>query len=339
MVLPSQIISVILGLVDWTVLYTLVSISLNLEAGYAGIPNFGRVLAFLVGIIVTTNLADAVFRGTYTNPLAGIGVLLACMLASAIVGFIAGVLSGLPAVRLREDYLAIFLLCIAEALVWFAYNNQALVGGVYGRPVEAYIFSWASDPYLAQTIVYVVLVIALYYLVHRLVSSPFGRILKAIRENELVAEVFGRDVAKIRLIVMGIGGALAAIAGTLYTFYMSYVVVVPTMRVEWTFVPWLIVVLGGLGNNLGAVVASALYAILYVVIRAYKDVIASALHIPFDPVYLFSYVLFGILLIIIALYRPEGILPERPILTRPIKELLKQKRTGTETSRQEQRQS
>ncbi len=330
MISASQILSIVLGLVDWTILYALVSISLNLEAGYAGIPNFGRVLTFLVGIIVTTNLADTIFKGAYSNPAAGIGVLLACMAMSAVAGFAVGILSGLPAIRLKEDYLAIFLLCVAEALVWFAYNNEALVGGVYGRPVEAYIFSWASSPYLAQTIVYVIIVIGLYYLVHRLVSSPFGRLLRAIRESELVAEVFGRNVARIKLIVMGIGGALSAIAGTLYTFFMNYVIVVPTMRVEWTFVPWLIIVLGGLGNNLGAVAASALYAVLYIVIRAYKDVIASALHIPFDPVYLFSYVFFGILLIIIALYRPEGILPEKPILTRPIRQLLK--RTKQEQS-------
>ncbi len=326
MIAYSQIVSVILGLADWTILYALVSISLNLEAGFAGIPNFGRVLTFLVGLVVTTNLADTVFNGTYTNPLAGIGVLLACAVLSAIAGFAAGVLSGLPAIRLREDYLAIFLLCVAEAFVWFAYNNQALIGGVYGKPVDAYIFSWAPDPYLAQTITYIVLFIGLYYLVHRLVSSPFGRILRAIRENELVAEVFGRNVTKMKLIVMGIGGALSAVAGTLYAFFMKYVVVVPTMRVEWTFVPWLIIVLGGLGNNLGAVIASALYAILYVVIRAYEDVITAALHIPFDPVYLFGYVFFGILLIVVSLYRPEGILPEKPILTKPIRELLRRAR-------------
>jgi len=123
---------------------------------------------------------------------------------------------------------------------------------------------------------------------------------------------------------MALGSGLASIAGVLLTFY--------TLRVQpdsflnygrtfWTFFPFLIILLGGAGNNRGVVLGSFIFATIWELVDFYKDNIVSALHLPVEAVWL-EYILFGVLMLLILFYKPEGLIKEKPIVTKPIKRIM-----------------
>jgi branched-chain amino acid transport system permease protein len=324
-------------LIDFAI-FLIVVLSLNLEVGYAGVPNFGRVLAvagggFVVGYLpgrlalerygveydfVSQN-AQAV--GEIRRLMAGdVGFAVFLLIVSLAVAMAAGAalgyLASRPAIRLREDYLAMTLLIMGDALIIIALNYPPLVGGTLGvhiPPVYEVIFGGGLNRYIYSTVFTLAVAGAVFYLVYRLTKSPYGRLLKAVRDNELAAAAFGRDVVSVRTKVLILGGALAALAGALYAFYVGSVHARTYDKVVWTFYPWLVMLLGGMANNLGVVVGTFTFVLVRKLIIYFKYDIAR--FVPFDVVWL-EYILFGTVLLIILMLRPQGIIPERaePVL-------------------------
>ena len=161
-----------------------------------------------------------------------------------------------------------------------------------------------------------------YLFAERLLNTPYGRLLRATRENENVVKAFGKDVMKIRIKTVAVGSGLASMSGVMYSFYTGNVSGLVNLfsRVEWTFFPFLMVLLGGLGNNRGVAVGVLVFVTVRKLLEEYKHEIAGLLHLPFDVNWL-QYILFGILMLLILYYRPEGLIKERPIMTEPIKKL------------------
>jgi len=307
----------------WFGLYLLVSSGLNIEVGYAGIPNFGKAMAYAVGMLAVYPLWNWALKYVQGNALASIGLLIAIVITSFIIGFAIGAVSIIPAVRLKEDYLAMYLLGIAEITVYLLYLK---VFTPLGQPLSGDIFAWAG-PYEDKVSVLCILIIAIvvFYILNRLCNTPFGRILRAMRENELVVQTLGRNVTILRIIAMGIGSGVAAIAGALNALYLQAAAVGVMARLYWTFIPWLIILLGGVGGLIGTLVGTLIYVIIRALIRTYGPLTA----LPFPPNYLFLWVMFGVVIIIILLFRPEGLIPEKPIFTKPmkkLKELMKNKK-------------
>ncbi|MEO1438985.1 MAG: branched-chain amino acid ABC transporter permease, partial [Chloroflexota bacterium] len=173
-------------------------------------------------------------------------------------------------------------------------------------------FSFIEDPQVSS-IVFMVMVLlfllAAYIYAERLIHSPFGRLLKAIRENDSVARSLGKDTARIRAQVMAIGSAMAAIAGVLFAVNIGFVnsndyVVVLTLDV------WVMIVFGGMGNNRGALLGALLITILDRA-TAIIAVQLSMSDITLEFNYM-RYILFGLILLFMLRFRPQGILPERP---------------------------
>jgi len=333
MVLPVEM-TFLIDLLAFFGIYAIIALSLNLEFGYAGIPNFGKLLAVLGGAMFVGAIPGRVLAYLYGvmdnldfiqyNPdimgnvnkilsadiFSSAVILVASLILAALTGALLGVIASYPAIRLKEDYLAITLLAMAEILRTIGDNYSPLVGGTMGVDVVN-PFKWVGGEYwiLAATICILLTTALVFIYVESIGKSPLGRTLRAIRDDEAAAETYGKDVTKFRMKVLMVGSALAAVGGALASFYSGHMVSSAFDRVLYTFWPWVMVVIGGAANNLGVMLGVFVFVFLRKIIIFYKDVFNP--YIPFDVNWL-VYLLLGLALIIVLIYKPEGIIPEKP---------------------------
>jgi branched-chain amino acid transport system permease protein len=318
-------------------IFIIISLSLNLEYGYAGIPNFGKLLAvaggaYFVGAVsgrilalvygqpaglgyIEKNLEVIGFLNNVlsSSPLQSTGFLVLSIIGAAFFGGLLGYVASYPAIRLRGDYLAITLLAMGEILWVIADNWQPLIGGSMGVRIPD-PFRWVGSQYRPLAVLLTVLTTAaiIFLYLQYLGRSPLGRVLKAMRENGLSASVHGKDVVRLRTKTLIVGFAIAAISGALNSLWTVSVSPKDFERVRHTFMPWVMVIIGGAGNNIGATIGAIIFVTLRELIVFYKYSFEAI--VPFDVVWL-EYLLMGIALIIVLMYRPEGLLPEKPTRT------------------------
>ncbi len=293
----------VLDLVVFIGIFSIVALSLNLEFGFAGLANFGKVAFFLVGAYTYAILSQA-----------GVPFYL-CLIASALTSAIMGFLVSLPTLKLREDYLAIVVLAFGEMLRQIVKSEHWIAGGVWGITVSPAIsiagVSARVDTLLNIGLVYLCL-FASFLVVQLLTNSPYGRIMRAIREDEVAAEALGKDRAKYRAQVFALGSAIAGVAGGLYAQYIQFIDPYMFMPMI-TFTVWIMVLLGGPANNWGALLGAGLVELFDRGANIAKDYIA----LPIDPSNL-QYIMFGVLIILVLLYRPQGLLKESRIKTKAV---------------------
>jgi branched-chain amino acid transport system permease protein len=318
-------------------IYLIIALSLNLEYGYTGVPNFGKVLAvaggaFAVGFF-PGRIAASLFgigygldyiqhnRGTIVpqvnlvlegNPAIALALFFITLAIAGAVGAILGLVACYPAIRLREDYLAIILLVMGEAIGVIGLNYEPIIGGTLGVAVPD-PFRWAGGVRYVVSLLFIlgICLLVLFYL-ERLIRTPLGRMLRAIRDNEYVAESLGKDVTRVRMKTIMISSVIAAVGGALYAFNTANVFAPTYNRVTWTFLPWVMVVLGGAANNMGVLVGAFGFVTLKRFIDFYKEQLGP--FIPFDVIWLY-YLLLGVGIILIQMYRPGGLIPEKPTFT------------------------
>lgn len=333
-----------LDVVLWFSIYLIVVLSLNIEYGYAGIPNFGRAMAVLIGAIAVGGVVNRIFmfylgiggefieasgivKSTLNemiarNPLLGLEILVFSLLVAVIMGSLTGILFILPSVKLKQDYLAITLLAISEVIFLVSKYNSSIIGGYYGVSVpDVLAFIPGENRFLAFSLLSVVTALFVYLFVERLLASPYGRLLKALRENEDVLRAFGKDIFALRIKTAAIGGGIAAVAGAMYSFYSVNVISSTFFRVEWTFFPFLMLLLGGMGNNKGVAIGVLCFVFAKVFLAVYKFEISNFIYF-FDATWL-EYILFGIVMLLILYYKPDGLIKEKPVMTPPMKRSLK----------------
>lgn len=230
--------------------------------------------------------------------------------------------------------LGVLLMGAMVALVWFyvwlgalakaripAWSNSlgtvaALVCAALGLWVYGYsalaLYHYDRNPSKAGLmLISVVLLAVIFWALERLVRSPWGRVLKAIREDEAVARALGKNVFAYKLQSLAIGGFLAGIAGSLYAWQLT-TVYPDNFQPLVTFNAWTIVVLGGAGNNVGTILGAAIFWGYQTVTRFFlRDVI------PLDDARLgaFRIMLIGLLLMVLMVWRPQGILGNKDELT------------------------
>ncbi len=346
---------IIVTIALWFGLYVIVNLSLNLEYGYAGIPNFGRALAVLMGAVAVGGVLNRILIAAYgvhgdlivasgevksivndaiaANPAYGIGLLLLALLIAVILGAIAGALFILPSAKLSEDYLAITLLAISEVVFMVCNYNTAIIGGYYGVSIPDVLAFIPGEQRMAVfTAITLLIALLVYLFIWKLTNSPYGRLLKAMRENEVTVEAYGKNVMLLRIKTASIGSAIAALSGALYSLFSVNVIATSFTRVEWTFYPFLMVLLGGIGNNRGVVVGTLTFVTAKVLLTMYKHEITEFLHLPFEAVWL-EYMLFGVMMYFILLYKPEGLVRERPIITEPIRRIIEKKSKVAKTAK------
>ena len=292
----------ICDLIIYIGIFGIVALSLNLEFGFAGLANFGKVAFFLIGAYTYALLSQM-----------GVPFYL-CLIAGASLAAVFGLLVSLPALRLRMDYLAIAVLAFGEILRLIV-KSEEFAGCNWGTPVSP-IFPYTGSYiiYRLENIGLVFLCLIICFLVLQLLAnSPYGRVLRAIREDEVAAEALGKSKAKYKAQALMLGSAMAGLAGGLYAQYLQYVL--PGMFMPMvTFTVWIMVLVGGPGNNWGALLGAALVQIFARGTNIAKDYIA----LPVDLNDL-QYILFGALIIFMLLFRPQGLLKESTIKTKALK--------------------
>ena len=324
----------VLDTITVVAVYLIATLSLNIQYGYTGIADFGKsagvaVGAYVVGAIPGRILAALLaIKGDYIwdntpvvsaiNEVLGVsvalslGTLILTLLLAAGFGAAFGFLASYPVARLKGEYLAIFMLAVSEAMRYIFYCYVPAIGGPYGVLTPDPFGFMGAYRIIGASIIITGISLAMFYYAERLARSPLGRTLRAIRDCDIAAEVLGKDVASYRMKIMVISSAMAAVAGALYAFYITYVSAIAYDRVTWTFWPWTILIIGGMANNVGVLVGTVAFIVLKRLIIIFKRPLEP--YLPFDIVWL-EYILLGLLLIIMLMFRPEGLLPEKPTRT------------------------
>jgi branched-chain amino acid transport system permease protein len=295
-------------------IYAIVCLGLNVQWGQTGLFNVGVAAFVAVGAyasaLMTTPPAEGRFGG-FGLPIA-VGWA-AAMLASGAVSALVGALT----LRLRADYLAITTFGVAIVAQLIALNAQRLTGGPFGvafipKPFEAL----APEPLLyglANLALVGLIVAALALALERLIRSPWGRVLRALRENERAAAALGKSPARFRLQAFTLGGAVMGLAGAIGAHFIGFIAP-ENYQSALTFQVWAMLIVGGSGNNLGAILGAALVWAFWsgsglaigALVPAELQARAAALRI----------VAIGVLLAATIVLRPRGILGERKTVSR-----------------------
>jgi branched-chain amino acid transport system permease protein len=323
----DSVITFLTFFVTTAVIFGIFTLGLNIQWGYTGVFNFGVMAFFLVGAYTATLFAKPPASGEFTTYVGGFGdkldfipfvsseewlPFLIGTLAAALVSGILAFLVSIPALRLREDYLAIATIGIAELVRRVTIEERGLVNGTRGiaaipRPLGGLV---DSDDYkfIALGIAVVVLILV-FIAAERGVRSPWGRVLRALREDELATAASGKNVFSFKsqgfvfgAMIMGIGGAVfaynrGAVSPDTFTHFFA------------TFIFWVMLMVGGSGNNRGAIVGAYIvwgFWTITTLLQTYDLPAAVETRIPF-----MRDLGIGVLIVIVLLLRPQGLLPEQ----------------------------
>lgn len=296
------------GFLTMAMIYAIASLGVNINWGFTGLFNVGVAGFFAVGAYTTAVLTAP----ESTNHIGGFGLpvpvgILAAMVMAGLVAWPIGKIC----LRLRSDYLAIATIGIAEILRLTFRNYQPIGGGPFGvnnipRPFEDLDRPWDQILFLVLVIV---IVGAILFLVQRAWAAPWGRVLRAIRENEDAAEAAGKDVEKFRLQAFILGSVLMGLFGALMTHYVKIITPEGTEPLLVTFLPWVMLIIGGAGNNKGAIVGAILVWGLWTLTELLTGRLPDewALRVGYLRIFLI-----GLLLQIVLQKFPRGLMPERP---------------------------
>jgi branched-chain amino acid transport system permease protein len=284
-------------------LFGLLVVGLNLQFGHTGLVNFGHVVFFAVGGYTAGLL-------TANAPSIGIGLglpwpvgVVGAVLAAALLGGLLGVTT----LRLRGDFLAIVTLAVAEILHDLLGSFQSITGGGIGllsipTPI-ADLTDSAAEASLVTAILLLGLLLVTYAGVRRLTDSPYGRVLRAIRADERVAETLGKDVFGYKLWSFVYGAAIAGAAGALYAFTLG--AISPGLfTISVTVTVWVGMLVGGPGTDWAVVVGVGILVGFRLLTRFLNGEIPAVSADQFASVRL---MMVGLLLMFIIRYRPQGL--------------------------------
>lgn len=273
-----------------TGIYIILTLSLNLVVGYTGLASLGHAAFSCIGAYVSALLALNYGLSPWLGLLIG-----AC--AAAILG----ALIGIPSLRLKGDYLAIATFGFGVIVYSVAKNWGAVTRGPMGLPgIPGFSFFGLQLSEVWSYLVLVSVFVSLtYFIIHRIVKSPFGRVLRGIREDEIAALAMGKDVDKHKIIVFVVGAFFAGIAGSLYAHYITFIDP-SSFTVMESITILLMVVFGGMGSLAGSFVGAAMLVILPELLRFVG--MPSSIAAPLRQM------IYGGLLVVLMLRRPQGVL-------------------------------
>ena len=254
----------------------ILAVSLSLINGFTGQLSLGHAGFMAVGAYAS------VIMTTYMGMPFIVGIIAAC-LAAGLAGFIIGV----PTLRLRGDYLAIATLGFGE-IIRVVLQNIEYVNGPAGSMGIAKLSTW---PWMFAGVVVTILVIV------NLVNSSYGRAIISVREDEVAAELMGVNTTKYKVLAFVVGAMFAGLAGALYAHYF-YIIKPETFNFMKSFDILVMVVLGGLGSTTGAVIAAIFVTVLTAVLQSFPAI---------------RMILYALILIIVMIYRPQGLMGNREL--------------------------
>ncbi|MDD5456653.1 MAG: branched-chain amino acid ABC transporter permease [Candidatus Margulisbacteria bacterium] len=288
-------IDFILLILIYTGIYSLLSLGLNLVTGKTGLLSLCHAAFFAIGAY-TTAIVMTKFGHSY---------LVALILSMFMAGFL-GLLIGIPTLRLRGDYLAIATLGFGEIIKNIILNWDSLTRGPMGInniPVLQIFSSWfSSTNKLFFVLLIWILVLIIMALLTGLAKSRFGRAMEAIREDETAARAMGLNTSIYKVTAFTLGAIIAGIAGNLWAVY-NQSVTPQTFDFMLSIMILCMVVLGGLGQYKGAILGT----LIIVITSEIPRLLGFSYLIPAQ----FNQILFGLILVLTMIYRPQGLLKEK----------------------------
>jgi branched-chain amino acid transport system permease protein len=280
-----------------TGIYGLLTLGLNLHYGYTGLINFGHVAFFAVGAYTSALLSLAGY------PFA-VG-----LFAGTVAAFLMAYPLGMLCLRLRADYLAIVTLSFSEIVRLVIVSEEWLTNGTRGlagipRPL-GWLGPGKADLAYFGLVAAAVIVSVLF--IRRLATSPFGRLIQAVRDDEDAVRSVGKDPASLKVQVLMLGGALAGLAGGLYAHYVTYISPDQFLSII-TFYVWIAMIMGGAGTISGAIVGSGILLLFLEGSRFLRDVVPVVSEVQMASLRL---AVVGLALVLFMLYRPQGLIADR----------------------------
>ncbi|MDR1509386.1 MAG: branched-chain amino acid ABC transporter permease [Synergistaceae bacterium] len=263
-------------------IYSVLSESLNVIVGFTGQFSLGHAGFWAIGSYVAALMMIK----------SGTPFWIAC-LASMTACFVVGVLLGLPAMRLKGDYLCIVTLGFGEIVRICATNMQITRGpmGLPGIPLPefaGFVFETERSMYY---LCWAVAAVAI-YVVSRVGKSNFGRALMAVRDDELAAAALGVNVTYYKVMAFGIGGTLAGLAGALYASWTTFISP-DVFQFSDSSNIFCMMILGGLGTTAGPIIGAFVLAGLPELLRGFAE---------------FRLIILGLMMILLMIYRPGGLI-------------------------------
>lgn len=306
-------------------IYAIFTLALNVQWGYTGIFNFGIAAFFLVGAYTAAIVAmppsdsDFVryvggFGDALSLPFLNSGEWLPFLVATGAAGAASGLLAlllAIPTLRLREDYLAIATIGVAELLRRIVIEQDNLVNGTRSLPgipgpLEGY---FDPDAYrFVKLAIAVGVLILVFIAVERGIRSPWGRVLRALKEDELATAASGKNVSGFKMQGFVLGAIFMGVGGAVFAFTRGSLGPTNFLHFPATFIFWAMLLVGGSGNNRGAVAgAYVVWGVWFIMLQLsgynLPDILQSRLFFLRD-------FLIGALILTVLLLRPQGLFPE-----------------------------
>jgi len=280
-------------------IYGLLALGLNLIWGGTGMVNLG-----LAGFFALGAYASALLTTTGHMP-----ILSGWVLAPVVAGA-AGLIVVLCTTRLREDYLAIVTLGFAEVVrlvasneIWLTHGTDG-ISGIPGPWRATLGREWFNAAYLP---ILLVVLLAVFWLVRRIDRSPYGRVLRAIREDAQVAQVAGKPVLRFKAQAFALSAAIAGLAGALYGHFTSYIAPDLFLPLITVYI-FLAVASGGVGSPAGALVGAYMLMALLESARFFVEYIPAVSAVQRAAL---KELLIAVALILVLRLMPRGLVPER----------------------------
>ena len=277
----------------------ILALALNFQWGLGGMVNFGLTGFYALGAYAAALL---MLKG-------GANTFVATLGAMAIVAAACGLVAFVTLRVTEEDYFAIVTLGVGEMLRLMALNEDWLTKGALGltgvpRPFGAEITPQYYQYFLLALAV--VLLLATLGFLNRLARSPFGRLMRAVREDDVVAATLGKNVLWVRVRIFAIGGGIIGLAGSMHGFYYQYIDPTQFSNIVIAYA-FMAVIAGGRGAHAGTIWGAAAVMVLLEGSRFLKDVIPA---LDSDRLAAIRIIIIGVGLILLLIYRPQGFMRE-----------------------------
>ncbi len=285
----------------------IIALGLNIQWGFTGLFNLGVAGFFAVGAYTSAILTTA----SSPNYLGGFSLpFLIGVLGGGVVAGLLALLIGIPTLRLRDDYLAIATIGVAEIIrlvisreAWLTHGTRGI--GSIPRPLHGVIPFEYNFFYLFVVIAFLVVI---YFAIEKGIRSPWGRVLKGIREDEDATQALGKDVRNFKLQSLVLGSIIMGVAGALYAHFYGFISPEgEAFRPIRTFIIWVMLISGGSGNNKGAILGAFVIWGIWSGSEILTGYLPAAIQIQASAI---RVILIGVFLEIILLTRPQGLLGE-----------------------------
>jgi branched-chain amino acid transport system permease protein len=273
-------------------IYAILGVSLNLVVGYTGLLSVTHATFYGIGAYTTAIFLTKSGFGFFSSVILGIVIVI-------VISFLVGVVLS----KFKGDYYALGTFGFNAIIFAVFLNWQNLTRGSLGIPgisrPELFGINFANNfNFMVLTLIFLVLI---YFTSRIVVNSSFGRVLKTIREDEIAIAVFGYNTLSFKFVIFVISAAMAAVAGSLFASYVSFIDPSSFQLTESMFI-LSIIILGGLANLHGSILGALFLILLPEILRF--------IGFPSDIEAQMRQVVYGIILILLMLYRPQGLIGE-----------------------------